>query len=297
MQLLFAQYSHGLHEIHYQGKASWLIVQSWGELLVAKTGAQILHYQPLEQHPVFWLNEIEQVLHSAENDSAASEAVRGGVPLCWPWFGLHADNAKPKHGLARTAQWYLQEHSFLSAEGELSRLLFGPTQQLDSALEIQLQLEVSKNCLQITLTTKNISAVEQSLTQALHSYFLVSDCAAIELKGLKNCDFFDKLDAGTLKTQSKTLSNIQAIDNIYHHSGTVTISDPTMARNIVVTKKSSGSTVVWNPGSAAGELDIKRGQQFICVEAANTEVDHLVLSPGKKVCLQQSIAIETRVEK
>ncbi|MCJ8300884.1 MAG: hypothetical protein MJK13_18400 [Pseudomonadales bacterium] len=293
MQPLFSQYSHGLHEIHYLGKASWLIVQSWGELLVAKTGAQILHYQPLAQQPVFWLNETEQVLPSAQNNSAGAEPVRGGVPLCWPWFGFHADDTKPKHGLARTAQWHLQQHSILSGGSELSRLLFRPTQQLEPVLDVQLQLEISRNLLQITLSTKNVSAVEQPLTQALHSYFLVSGCAAIELQGLKNCDYFDKLDAGALKTQSQTLANIQSIDNIYHHSGTVTIIDPKMERNIVVTKQSSRSTVVWNPGSAAEELAIKRGQQFVCVEAANTEVDQLVLSPGQKVSLQQSIVIET----
>ena len=293
MQPLFAQYSHGLHEIHYTGKASWLIVQSWGELLVAKTGAQILHYQPLEQQPVFWLNETEQVLPTDQSNCAVTEPVRGGVPLCWPWCGFHADDTKPKHGLARTAQWHLQQHNILSAGPEVSRLLFSPTQQLEPALDVQLQLEISRNLLQITLTTKNISAVEQPLTQALHSYFLVSDCADIELQGLKNCAYFDKLDAGALKTQSQTLANIQSIDNIYHHSGTVTISDPTMARNIVVTKQSSRSTGVWNPGSAAGELAIVRGQQFVCVEAANTEVDQLVLSPGQKVSLQQSIIIET----
>ena len=293
MQPLFAQYSHGLHEIDYLGKASWLIVQPWGELLVAKTGAQILHYQPREQQPVFWLNEVQQDFPSGQSDSAVTEAVRGGVPLCWPWFGFHTDATKPKHGLARTAQWHLQQHNLSSTGQTLSCLLFSPLQQLELELEVHLQLEISKNLLQITLSTENVSTVEQPLTQALHSYFLVSDCAAIELQGLKNCQYFDKLDAGALKQQSQTLSNIQAIDNIYHHSDTVTINDPRMARNIVVTKLSSRSTVVWNPGSAAGELNIVTGEKFICVEAANTQVDQLVLSPGQKVSLQQSIVIET----
>ncbi|EPJ48479.1 MAG: hypothetical protein OFPI_29380 [Osedax symbiont Rs2] len=293
MQSLFAQYSHGLHEIEYLGKPSWLIVQCWGELLVAKMGAQILHYQPLEQQPVFWLNEVQQGSHSKPSDSAVPEAVRGGVPLCWPWFGPHDDPTQPKHGLARTAQWHLHQDTQLDAGAQLCRLCFVPAQPLESPLAVQLQLEISNNLLQITLTTENVSTAEQPLTQALHSYFLVSDCAAIELQGLKNSNYFDKLEAGALKQQLQTLSNIQAIDNIYHHSGTVTIIDPGMARNIVVTKKSSRSTVVWNPGAAARELDIVTAEQFICVEAANTQVDQLVLSPGQKVSLQQSIVIET----
>ena len=112
------------------------------------------------------------------------------------------------------------------------------------------------------------------------------------LKGLSGCDYFDKLDKNILKHQRRELSDISAIDSIYQHTDRVIIVDPLLNREIVVTKKYSGSTIIWNPGADAKKFDIIKGSNnFICVEAGNTTYENLVIKPGELVELVQEITV------
>ena len=288
--------AQGIHEIEWLGREVWLVKEAWGELVIAKMGAQVLHFKPLGQQDVFWLNmsagPLLTAAASVKKTGGNSEAVRGGAPLCWPWFGPHeTDHSLPNHGFARVVQWQL-DVCRLQSEGALTKLRFSPIAALSTDLSVSFDIEVSDNVLKMCLITRNVSDQIQPLTQAIHSYFLVGDSEKVQVNGLKGCEYIDKLAANNLAQQSVELTNIQAIDSIYKHAGEVVLRDEVLGRELIISKAGSGSTVVWNPGALAVQYDILAGQrEFVCVEAANTAHENIMLIPHQSVRLEQSITV------
>jgi len=317
MEKIFAGFPDGLYQIPWLDRAVWLIVQPWGELVVAKTGAQVLHYQPCGHKPVFWLNseqttialptvqekqqfidDIERYCHS-QNTASTDSPLRGGAPLCWPWFGAHSeDPSLPNHGLARTAQWQLVSSELICDDYAATTLCFKPVQCLAAQLDLSFSIKVTNEGLHLELNSKNVSNKVQVITQAIHSYFAVANCHKIKVNGLKGCEFIDKLDNNQLKHQQSELTDFNAIDNIYKHSTGVVIIDEVFNRNIVLTKKNSHSTVVWNPADSASSIGINSDyRQFVCVEAANTVIDEIFLQPLQSFSMQQKIVVKHRDDK
>lgn len=292
MQPLLQGFSHGVHQIHWVDKDVWLIVQSWGQLVVAKTGAQILHYQPVGQAPVFWINQPDSTSINKADSQRADKNIRAGVPLCWPWFGAHStDKTAPNHGYARDAQWQLMESELLT-EPMSARLCFVPVNRLIAELAVSFEINVSAQALTMRLVTHNISEQEQRLSQALHSYFKVGDIEQVILQELAGSYYLDSLDYFQEKWQACALTNIGAIDNIYKHCESLTIKDPVLQRQIQLTKSGSGSTVVWNPGDDYRNYAIQTGhREFLCVEAANTAHEQLVLDVGQQWVLEQKVEV------
>jgi glucose-6-phosphate 1-epimerase len=300
MQNKFSGFNSGIHEIVWLAREVWLVIQPWGELVVAKNGAQVLHYKPLGHHSVFWLNEtiepvsVDEVANADNqlNPLIKNQPVRGGVPICWPWFGAHGtDSKQPNHGVARTIKWRLESYNINQNNGLSSQLVFVPEANPYPVFELKLQLDITQNTFQMCLETKNISHKKQSLTQAIHSYFLVGDKAKINVNGLKNNQYIDLLDKSLLKMQTTELSNIDAIDRIYKHTQDLVIEDQLLGRKIYIEKGSSGSTVVWNPGSEKAHGTIDNPNMFICLEAANTSFEEIVLQPNQAIELVQKIII------
>jgi glucose-6-phosphate 1-epimerase len=284
----FSNYNSGIHDIDWMDREAWLIVQSWGLLVVAKLGAQILHYQPTGQRSVFWVN--------TPLAKSVNAAARGGAPLCWPWFGPHSnDPNQVNHGTARTAFWKLnnlrlEENN--EGSNKVTSLEFIPASKISTAFEVVFEVVISARDLTMKIITSNITDQAQGLTQAIHSYFNVANSEEIIVKGLKGCDYLDKLADNKLNIQQEQLSDISAVDSIYKHQGEVVIVDKGLAREIVITKAGSGSTVVWNPGANAKHYSIEQGQKaFICVEAANTAHENLTVEPREKVELLQRIQL------
>jgi glucose-6-phosphate 1-epimerase len=283
-----SNYNSGIHHIHWLDRDAWLIVQSWGLLVVAKLGAQVLHYQPTGQRSVFWVN--------TPLAQSVNEAARGGAPLCWPWFGPHSsDPNQLNHGTARTALWKLNSLRLEENNGgcnKVTSLEFIPASKISTTFEVVFEVVISANDLTMKIITRNITDQAQSLTQAIHSYFNVGNSEEIIVKGLKGCDYLDKLADNKLSIQRQQLSNISAIDSIYKHQGEVVIVDKSLTREIIITKAGSGSTVVWNPGANAKCYSIEQGQKaFICVEAANTAHENLTVEPREKVELLQRVQL------
>jgi glucose-6-phosphate 1-epimerase len=281
--LLFNEYSRGIHSIDWCNRAVWLIVQPWGELVVGKLGAQVLHYQPKNQMPVFWLS-------NTSNETADLKAMRGGVPVCWPWFGAHPDDKHaPNHGIARDVLWSIS-HKAITAES--TTLQFVPLKSLFEGLAVRLELIVSDQCLDISLVTDNLSDKPQRLTQALHSYFYVADYRQVSIEELSGVEYVDKLDDFAVKKQLGVFAVNCAVDYIYKDSGQVTIKDALLKREIVIEKSGSRSTVVWQPADQYKEYGIGSNYaQFICVEAANTEFDKIELAVKETCTLQQRIKV------
>ncbi len=251
-------------------------------------GAQLTHWQPRSQsEPVIFL--------SARAQYTQGKPIRGGIPICWPWFGPHAtDKSLPQHGFARNLLWEARAPVRLeNGATQLSLLLFdnAKTRELwPHRFSLEYRLTVG-DVLDIELTTTNTDGVSFSMSEALHAYLQVGDISAVRVLGLDGTEYIDKVDGEQRKRQEGPLTFGAEIDRLYVDTeAQCTIADPLLKRRIHITKRGSHSTVVWNPWEkkAAALADLgaapaTRGgwRQFACVESANAGGNTLTLAPGQ----------------
>jgi glucose-6-phosphate 1-epimerase len=256
---------------------------------VALHGAQVLAWQPSGHFPVIWVSK--PALYEA------GKPVRGGVPICWPWFG--AREGLPAHGFVRTRLWQVRESSQNSAGEVLLR--FGicddaSTRALwDHGFDLELQVSVGSS-LSMTLISRNTGTTALSITQALHSYFAVADISQTQVQGLEDTPYLDKVLNFAPKQQQGAVHLSGETDRIYTHTTRdCLIKDQVSGRVIRVGKLGSSSTVVWNPGAereksisdmAAGEY-----QNMLCVETCNAGPDVVTLSPGASHSLSAIVTV------
>ncbi len=276
--------SPGVHQRNFQGFDLLLIRKAWGELVVSQQGAQVLYYRPANARPVIWLSD---------RLKAPPAPFRGGVPVCWPWFADPpvelAD--QPFHGIARTNPW---DWSIEALDNAGARLCLAPIKSLWPGLEPRITVRVEEDVLEIEIETINRGDIAVELTGALHTYLAVSDVNAIELHGLEDCLYADKVKQYQEDRQQGTVRFTAAFDRIYHSRATVQVQDPGWQRQLQIAKSGSGSTVVWNPGELAESMpDVGAEQQpeFVCVEAAMTRYAPVQLQPGARHRLGTVISI------
>lgn len=256
---------------------------------IALQGAQILDWTPAGEQPVIWV--------SPGAIYTAGKSVRGGAPVCWPWFGPHATEAGfPAHGFARTQGWEMVQAQQLS-DGSTSlslRLLQDANTRLlwPHDGELLLLVNVGRR-LQIDLLTRNTGHEAFTLTQALHTYFAVSGVREVSLRGLEGLPYIDKVDGGARRVQSGPVTFAAETDRIYlDHGGECVIDDPGLQRRIVIRREGSRSTVVWNPWAekSVAMADMGEGayRGMLCVEAANAAEDAVHVEPGGEHRLQVS---------
>ncbi|UTW12916.1 D-hexose-6-phosphate mutarotase [Marinobacterium rhizophilum] len=273
----------GIQDASLNGFSLLLLRQPWGELVLSRQGAQVLHFRPAGRQPLLWLSDCVQ---------PAPAPIRGGIPLCWPWFAAHPqDPSRPFHGLARTALWDIEVKS---CDSRGASLVLQPEATLGTGLVPSVTVEVIDQALQVSIATLNATDAPILLSQALHSYLAVSDVNQVVLDGLDGCEYRDKLQDGALCRQQGPLLIRQATDRIYRHDTVTRVQDTGAQRCLGIGKFGSGSTVVWNPGAAAESIaDVGMAQQpaFVCVEAANTFVDPVQLLPGQQYRMGTLISI------
>ena len=259
---------------------------------IARKGAQVLSWYPTNQCEVFWVSTIRP---------GRDEPVRGGVPVCWPWFAAHpTDPSKPKHGFMRTRRWLVESTARRGQATELT--LRAETTPEDLALwpyraEVSLRF-VAGATLRLELTTRNTGDESFELTQALHSYFRVSDIEQVEIEGFDGLEYLDKTDGFARKRQTGPISIRGEIDRIYlNHTGPAVIRDPALGRGIVITKSGSTSSVVWNPwkelAERLGDMIPEDYRQMLCVETTNAGEDIIRLAPGATHTLCAEIQVAT----
>lgn len=260
---------------------------------IARRGAQVLSWYPHGHAEVFWLSPIRP--------QRAEQTVRGGVPICWPWFGPHPDDpTKPNHGFVRARRWTVAGSSKSAQATEL--ILKTETTPADASLwphqaELTLRL-IAGATLELELTTCNTGPDAFEFTEALHSYFSVSDIAQVEVCGFEGLEYLDKLDAYARKRQTGPIIVSGEIDRIYlGHSDKAVIRDAGLGRAIVISKSGSTSSVVWNPWEehARDFGDIPEGsyRQMLCVETANAGDDVIRLEPGARHTLMAEFQVAT----
>lgn len=244
-------------------------------------GAHVTAYQPAGLASLLW--------RSSASSFQPGRAIRGGIPVCWPWFGNHpTDPAKPAHGFARTALWQLLavDHQ---AGGEISltlRLDDNPQTRALWPFSFALRLTVTfGSSLRLLLTMENRSRSEMSLSCALHTYFRIHDWQTCRVHGLEDADYLDKGEGFACKTQLGPVTFREETDRIYLLPDAVCrIESPESGRNILIRQPGSTATVVWNPGpikaAAMADMSGEEYRQMICVESAIAPQFPVILQPG-----------------
>ena len=257
-------------------------------------GGQLLRWQPVSTaEPVLWL--------SKDARFATGKSIRGGIPVCWPWFGAHALKAGfPAHGFARTQAWQVKGSRTLD-DGSIELSLTMPISAMSQTMwPHQVQLDMLVNVgetLKIALITRNLSDVEFTITEALHTYFAVSDIAQIHVDGLDGVHFHDKAAGWIEGDQAGAISFSEEVDRVYVNSPQpCSIVDAGFNRRIHINKIGSQSTVVWNPwaerATQMGDIGQDGWKRFVCVESANALSNFVTVPAGKL----HTLAVEYRVE-
>lgn len=258
---------------------------------VSLFGGQVLTWQPRGQKPVFWL--------SKDSQYSASAAIRGGIPICWPWFGgdvkLAAGNIEQvsNHGFVRQSYWQLDDIEISASQVSITLSLNGEnfSKHWPAAFELSQRLVFSEKFQQI-LTMTNLSEQLVEYTGALHSYFMVSSPDKSNIPRLESARFSDKL-SGEKNILGKLMNCNGPIDRIYHDNRRQTIIDYGWQREINVSSDNCQQWVIWNPGQAAQSMpDMHQGseQEFVCLEAANT--DWQTITSQASVSISQKVTIK-----
>ena len=261
--------------------------------MLALQGAHVMAFQPKGQEPVLWLSGYAKF--------SPGKSIRGGVPICWPWFGPHAsDAAFPGHGFARTVLW---EVLSTQATGEgATRLVLRLAaasknlQQWSTPSDVSMTVTIGAH-LGMNLTTRNTGQQAFVLGDALHTYFAVSDVRRVVVYGLEGCPYIDKVDGSKRKMQSGGVHISAETDRIYLDSARdCLIEDLGFNRRIRIAKRHSHSTVVWNPwiekAEKMGDFGPEGYLGMLCVESTNADVDVVTVAPGSEHQLQVEYSIE-----
>ena len=280
-----------------EGPGGLAIVEISNSLAVAAValqGAHLLSWIPRGEKPVIWL--------SRDARFAVGQSIRGGVPVCWPWFGAHATQPSfPAHGFARTVPWQVCETKTLKDGATFVAFRVIRTDATDSfwphTSELELGVTVGAT-LNFDLVTRNTGTESITIGDALHTYFAVSDVRHIAIEGLDGCPYIDKLDSDTHKQQSGPVVFRAETDRIYLDAGAdCLINDAGMQRRIRIGKRGSQSTVVWNPWTEKAERMGDMGENgylnMVCVESTNAADDVVSIAPGDEHHLQVSYQVES----
>lgn len=239
-------------------------------------GGHILQWAPAGQLPVIFM--------SPKAIFTPGKALRGGMPICWPWFGKNTENAAlPAHGVARTALW--QHAGTEELEDGTLRIILAlpPTQELmpSAALIIELGTE-----LLVSLLTMDVQRT-MPFSAAMHTYFAVSDYETVAITGLEE-SAFTEYAADAIPHCEDPLIPAGHIDRIYHpvpEEQLITIHDPAWERSINIYRAGSQSAVVWNPGQELAtnmaDLGAEAARGFLAVETAAVPAENLMLRCGE----------------
>lgn len=270
------------------------VVNAQANARIAINGAQLLSWIPSGEKPVIWLSD--------DAHFEMGKSVRGGVPICWPWFGAHKiEQTFPQHGFARTSEWELFNTKQASDGATILQFRLNESRELERlwphAFEVALKMTIGRE-LALELTTRNCSGDVMALTEALHTYFNISDVDNITIAGLDGLHYLDKLEDFQRKQQAGDLSIERETDRVYLDStADCMIDDSDFNRRIRISKSGSASTVVWNPwqesGEKMGDLGDDGYRSMICVESANAADNIAHIAPGEMHTLKVSYQTES----
>ena len=246
-------------------------------------GAHIAEFQPKSQsQPILFMSD--------EAIFKIGKPIRGGVPICFPWFGPNKDDTSvPAHGLVRTALWDMLE-SGSTESGVMVKLGYRC-----APFRVSLTA-VFGETLDVTMDVKNEATTEEPCEVALHTYFQLGDARRATIVGLEKNEFRDQLTGKIHAATGTGIRFTEETDRIYRRSvPIVTIQDEANSRNIHIRPRNSYSTVVWNPWIAKSQRMSDFGdnefERMCCVETANVAPHNWVIEAGQS----ESIGFEISV--
>ena len=249
---------------------------------VALHGAQVISWRPADEDEVLYL--------SPDAVFEEGKAIRGGLPICWPWFNAHPTNPEmPSHGIVRTRFW-----NFVAA----SESDEGVTLQFEMVEGIWSAVVTFKigEALEVILETRNPNEIPIVVSGALHPYFAVSDIEQVRVVNLDGADYLDTVGTPTQRKQKGALNFSGEVDSIYDSSSNVLLVDDLSGRTLLIEKTGSPSTVVWNPwiekSAALKDLPNDGYQKFCCIEAAIANDKAVIVMPGRIYVLSIRISVE-----
>jgi glucose-6-phosphate 1-epimerase len=271
---------------------------------VSLLGATVLHYQPRDGLPVLFV--------SRESAFAAGRPIRGGIPVCWPWFGPHpTDSTLPSHGFVRTAMWSVEETETGSEDGgeaevtlrlissEETRAIWPHPFDLRLTVSLGPALTVSLEATHPALDGAPSGARDgapYTITGALHTYLAVGDAERVAIRGLERTRYVDKVDGGREKTsRAEPVTFAGNTDRVFlDTTATCTVDDPVLGRRVRIAKRGSPVTVVWNPGRDKGLAVADIGEawrHFVCVETASCGPHTVRLAPRARHAITARIDV------
>lgn len=263
---------------------------------IALQGAHVMQWQPRsEKQPVLWLSDHARYVEG--------RSIRGGVPICWPWFGAHpTDSTLCPHGFARVIPWQLVD--FDTTDDGATRLLLQMLEtdearrQLSYPYALTITITVGQR-LKIDLATTNKAEHPFIIGEAFHTYFNVSDIGAIKVTGLQDCVYSDKVLGYQRHIEHETLTFDGEFDRVYlNHSGDCVLHDPQYKRRIRISKSRSNTTVIWTPWAdkahKIGDLgDADEWRHMICIESANAMDNMVVINPDRTHVMTAEYSVES----
>jgi len=255
------------------------ISNQYANARISTFAAQVISFLPK--------NTTEDVLFLSDKVVyKGGKAIRGGVPICWPWFGDDTSGfGRPSHGFVRNQPWLVLASAALS-DGRTSITLGLSDSESSRTVwpyKFKLELEVIVGqTLEVKLTTKNVGNKAFSISQALHTYFNISDVDNVSISGLDSKNYLDKLEGFNSKPQSGDVTLTGETDRIYQQAPTsVFLKDTGFNRTINIKSSGSKTTVIWNPWSTSvtkiADLDDSSFRKFVCVETANAADDMVTI--------------------
>jgi len=307
--LIDATTGHGY--VAWAGRDVWVANEDWGQLAVSLQGAQVLHYLPAADAT----GEAAHEDNAAGVDSGAEDplvpggwlwvtptpqdtpgAIRGGIPLCWPWFADEntadetPDRSGPMHGPVRKANWLLDA---VDEHEDGIELHLSLPERLHSQLHPRAVIQANAQRLHVELITEHRGETPVKMTCALHSYLAVNQVFESRVEGLAGARYLDKLKGFAESEQQGELGVRQGVDRIYHSNAEVVLDDG--RRRLRIARQNSDSVVVWNPGETPNpDTPLAAARRFLCIESANTRLDPVWVVPGAQHMLGTTLSLSSQ---
>lgn len=254
-------------------------------------GAQVTSWKPAGKDEVLFI--------STKTRWEEGKAIRGGIPICFPWFRAKADDPHaPAHGFVRTRSWQLG--SIVETGAGVAVTMFIESDEQTRRwwpAEFRLAHRVTFGSeLSLELICTNTGTTSLRFEEALHTYNRVADVGTVRLQGLDGARFLDNTDSNKEKTQLGDVTIASQTDNAFLSTqNAVDLLDPKMRRRIRLQKANSSTTVVWNPwqegASGLRDLGEDEWKQFLCVEASNIIGAAVTLAPGQEHAMSALLSV------
>jgi glucose-6-phosphate 1-epimerase len=260
------------------------VITDWSTAEIYLHGAHITDFQKKGEPPLLFTSQFSRFRRG--------QAIRGGIPIIFPWFG--AREGEPSHGFARLSEWELHEASALPEGGVTLRFSLPDIAESATWPPFTANYVVRvTDVLELELIITNAAADEPfSFETCLHTYLAVGDISSVAISGLKGAAYLDRTDNSAQKTDGSDVLRIAGeVDRTYlDTTSVVEVSDAKLRRNIRVEKEGSSSTVVWNPWIAKSQQMPDFGneeyKQMLCIETGNVAKNRIILPPGRSSVLK-----------